>query len=381
MPFPPTHGGRVDTYRRLREAGTLADIDLVVTVNSLPPREDAEALARHVRRLEFVERERGPGAHLSLDPFQARSRRGLRTLALDGPYDLVLLESEHVSPILANTALRATLRAIRVHNDEVLYFGQLAAASRGFAKFVFFTLERLRCTWSVPAARDQADVLLFISEDEFRRAGSGRYGPRALMLPTPFHFDPVARAPGSAEILFVGSLFMENNWRAVTWYLEEVHARVRADLPDCVFTVAGNCTGVPEARLAWLRRQPQVRLVESPASIGPLYARAAVFVNPMLHGAGTKMKTLNAIEAGVPVVSTTIGAEGLGLVPGEHLLVADDPDSFARAIVDALRDPGMASGRASRAADHLTARMSSLNVMRTVLERARAQAGSMKGSA
>jgi glycosyltransferase involved in cell wall biosynthesis len=379
MPFPPTHGGRVDTYRRLREAATLADIDLVVTVNTLPPREDVDALARHVRRIEFVERERGLAAHLSLQPFQARSRRALRALPLGGPYDLVLLESEHVAPVLANASLRATSRAIRVHNDEVLYFAQLAASSRGLAKFVFFTLERLRCRWSVPAAWDQADFLLFISEDEFRRAGGGRYGDRAHMLPTPFHFEPVDRVDGGTEILFVGSLFMENNWRAVTWYLEEVHARVRAAVPGCGFTVAGNCTGVPAARLDWLRRQPQVRLVESPESIAPLYARAAVFANPMLHGAGTKMKTLNAIEAGVPVVSTTIGAEGLGLVTGEHLLVADDADGFARAIVDALGDPGTARERASRAAAHLTARMSSLNVMRTVLERARS--GSMKGAA
>ncbi|MEX2314453.1 MAG: glycosyltransferase family 4 protein, partial [Thermomicrobiales bacterium] len=72
----------------------------------------------------------------------------------------------------------------------------------------------------------------------------------------------------------------------------------------------------------------------------PHLARASVAVVPLHAGGGTRLKILEAFASGVPVVSTTIGAEGLDLVPGEHLLIADTPDTFASAVIDALRDTG-----------------------------------------
>jgi glycosyltransferase involved in cell wall biosynthesis len=73
-----------------------------------------------------------------------------------------------------------------------------------------------------------------------------------------------------------------------------------------------------------------------------LYQRAAVFVNPVLRGAGIKLKTIHALQAGVPVVSTSIGMEGTGLIDGTHLLMADSADDFVRMVASLLQNRSLA---------------------------------------
>jgi glycosyltransferase involved in cell wall biosynthesis len=73
-------------------------------------------------------------------------------------------------------------------------------------------------------------------------------------------------------------------------------------------------------------------------SVAPYLARGTLFVAPLRQGGGTRMKLIEALAAGIPVVTTSLGAQGLGAVPGRHLLIADDPAAFAETVVKALAD-------------------------------------------
>jgi glycosyltransferase involved in cell wall biosynthesis len=73
-------------------------------------------------------------------------------------------------------------------------------------------------------------------------------------------------------------------------------------------------------------------------ALEPYYARATLFVSPMRVGGGILLKNIDAMAAGCPVVTTSIGNEGVGATPGRDLVTADDPDAFARAVVRLLRD-------------------------------------------
>src|SRR5437899_2078089 len=137
------------------------------------------------------------------------------------------------------------------------------------------------------------------------------------------------------------------NEYAVRYFLEAILPRVRDEVPDASFTVAGRRPG---ASLVAAAEASGALVTGTVPDVRPYLAEGAVYVVPLRIGGGTRLKIFEALAAGKAVVSTTVGAEGLPLVPGVHFLQADDPGEFARAVVSLLRDPGRrrALGEAGR---------------------------------
>ena len=133
------------------------------------------------------------------------------------------------------------------------------------------------------------------------------------------------------------------NAEGVRWLLREVWPLVRAEVPDARMLVVG---GSPPADV----EGPGVEVPGRVPELAPWFARASVVVIPILSGAGIRLKVLDALASGKAIVSTTMGAEGAVVEDGEHLVLADDPAAFARAVVALLRDPARAAslGAAAR---------------------------------
>jgi glycosyltransferase involved in cell wall biosynthesis len=110
-----------------------------------------------------------------------------------------------------------------------------------------------------------------------------------------------------------------------------------SDIRDYQFLAAGNSRG---GNIDWFYSLAQshanIKVFDSPKDITPLYDQSAVFVNSMLHGAGVKIKNIDAIQNGLPVVTTTVGNQGTGLVDGIDIMVKNDPRLFAQDIRELL---------------------------------------------
>lgn len=130
----------------------------------------------------------------------------------------------------------------------------------------------------------------------------------------------------SKHVVFIGSLFMPNNREAIQWYLAHIHPLMLKE-PDYKFIVAGNSR---KQSLSWLEGYDMTNVVvyDTPKTLDDIYKQGYLFVNPMQNGAGVKLKTIEAIQNGLPVISTSIGYEGTGLVDNEHIMVADQPEQF-----------------------------------------------------
>ena len=168
----------------------------------------------------------------------------------------------------------------------------------------------------------------------------GRLGaPNAAVVPNGYP-RPAAVPPvpqdGPPTLLMVGKLGYEPNLDGAYAFVEQVLPRIRAALPDARLRLVG---GYPRsADVAWLAGQPGVTVVGEVPDVAPELARASAVVVPLRYGGGTRIKILEAFAYCRPVVSTTVGVEGIDAVPGEHLLVADRPDDFAAACVRLLCD-------------------------------------------
>ncbi|WP_051221499.1 glycosyltransferase [Conexibacter woesei] len=198
------------------------------------------------------------------------------------------------------------------------------------------------------AAYGAADGLIAVSEDDAAalRALAPEVPVAVISLVHPE--EPEGPGPQAREgALFVGNFRHAPNVDAALFLVGEVWPRVRAVLPEARLTLAG---GAPPPEVRALAGDG-VEVTGWVPAIAPLLEAARVSVAPLRYGAGVKGKIGEAMAHGVPVVTTTIGAEGMGLVDGEHALVVDDPQGLADAIValhcdDALWRAIGAAGRA-----------------------------------
>ncbi len=141
---------------------------------------------------------------------------------------------------------------------------------------------------------------------------------------------------GKAVLVFTGKMDYRPNVDAVLWFADAVFPRVRAMRPEARFVVVGQ---KPHARLARLKDMPGVTLTGWVPEIKPYLHAASVYVTPLRMGSGTRFKVLQAMASGVPVVSTSLGAEGIKLTAGQDILLADNAADFADAVLGLLGNP------------------------------------------
>jgi polysaccharide biosynthesis protein PslH len=136
----------------------------------------------------------------------------------------------------------------------------------------------------------------------------------------------------NAEILFCGSMDYYPNEEGLLWFYNHVFPLVRMAIPHIILTLVGTIQ-IKES-YEKLLNDPAVKFEGRVADLKYFYYRASVCIAPLLSGSGTRLKILEAMSFGNPVVSTSIGAEGICTEDGKHLMIADDPDGFARKVIE-----------------------------------------------
>jgi glycosyltransferase involved in cell wall biosynthesis len=143
------------------------------------------------------------------------------------------------------------------------------------------------------------------------------------------------RMPEKA-LVFTGTMDFRPNVDAVLWFARQVLPRVRTEMPGVRFFVVGQR---PHRRLDSLQSDPAITLTGWVRDPRPYIAQAAVYVAPLRIGGGTRLKLLEAMAMGKPVVATSLGAEGYPVTDGRELLLADTPEDFATTVLGLLRAP------------------------------------------
>lgn len=194
------------------------------------------------------------------------------------------------------------------------------------------------------------DLITMVSEAD-RLATIESVGHRPLVEVVPNGVDCAHNHPGLAQprpnaLVYNGSLTYSANYDAMQWFLAEVWPQVRAERPDAALTITGSTAGVDLARLAL---DQSVTLAGHVPDVRIPVAEASLAIAPIRQGGGTRLKILEAMALGTPVAATSKGAEGLDVVDGEHLLLADDPQRFAAAVLRLLADDALAARLAANA--------------------------------
>lgn len=358
IPFPLDTGGRIKTYYTLRSLSSRHEVHCHTFIRHEDQTRYAAALEPHC-------------ASLTLHRIPATRSREVRALARSLATGMPFTVARHfdraaLEQLLAhNRALRfdaayydhLSMLAYRphlglpaiydAHNLEFRLVQRYAEAA-GVGPLRWFSEREWRVLRRYEQQVCKGCALVFaVSEVDAR-------GIRALTDPDPpvrvlpiavdaagtVPVDTLTREPA---LLLIGGLHWPPNADAARHFVEEIWPLIRRDTREATLTVVGR-DDAAVARL--LRRTPGVRVTGYVEDVTPFFARARAVVVPLRSGGGMRAKILETLARGVPIVSTTLGFEGIDAVPGVHLLAADAPAEFVHQIGRVFHDDALALGLA-----------------------------------
>jgi len=374
FPYPLTGGGSRDIYPRikfLKEKGY--NIDLVATSKDKVSDLAIASMKKLVDDVKIVYRSSSVSDLISCIPFQCSSRGDLSKIKFSTTYDIVILETEYVGEILKNKTLCSKKIILRLHNNEKLITGYHFKSANGILRKIAFIAEYFKIGRYSAHIAKQCDQLWFISDKEYKSEylslKSCAHSVKRISAPLIVEKGQMKEPILETNIVFyVGTLNIEINYEGILWYLKNVHPKL-FDIHGYKFVLAGKATGAIKAGIERLVSQFNNVVFDTQADeISEYYAQAGAFINPIQRGAGVKIKTVDAIVEGLPVVTTNAGAEGIGIKHNIHAIITDDAYEYAQGIRKVLADKEFAKKMVLSAQDLLKEKNTGEPIVRALLE-------------
>jgi GT2 family glycosyltransferase/glycosyltransferase involved in cell wall biosynthesis len=373
---PPVHGGAVFMYQTLRDLAQLAETHVIALLDWPWQARDNEELRGFCASAECLVR---PSAE-TIDT-GSRLPYAVREIAIDDLDWLIhrqlyrqridVLQLEYTPMAQYRGAYRRIAVALFEHD---IYFQSVARGlGSPFGQFDglkarFEYLRALRYELRTLPQCDRVQVCTPANREYLLSFLPGlapkvRAGLRAGIEAARYSFRPRGREP--LTMLFLGSFRHAPNRAALDWFLRRAMPLILARQPEARLAVVGS--DPPPARgLAGL--EGRVEILGNVEDVRQPLARYAVFVCPILSGSGVRVKLLEAFAAGIPAVSTTIGAEGLARRQGEFCLLADRPAEFADRVLELFENPEQGAEMAARARAEVEAHWAMAAITRKLVE-------------
>ena len=358
--LPLDKGGNLRTWHLMKQIAQRHEITFLAFSQPHLPAADFDGMrevAAHVERVPREEPARGSwrfyldvALHL-LDPlpytigrYRSRAFRSrLRQLTVSGGFDLIVCD---FLPPAVNMPKDLPCPAVLfTHNVESEIWRRHAETAvtrlsrwlyrlqhRRMLRFEGRTLGRFRGVLAV----SENDVQTFARLFPYALSQAAEAVPTGVDVPFFAASSDEASQEHASHLVFTGWMDWLPNEDAMLFFCRQILPLVRAQVPDVTVAIIGRA---PSAAVRALADIDGVSVTGRVEDVRPHVQAGAVFIIPLRVGGGTRLKIFEAMAMGKAVVSTTVGAEGLPVVDGTHLLLADGPAAFAKAVVSLLRDP------------------------------------------
>lgn len=361
LPFPLDAGGKIKTYATLRAIARKHNVFLAAFTQKRGGRADAVRLKKQlglkrvftlfhpvVAEVNFrqhlwtmVRSIPTPFPYAVYKFFHPAMKRHIDAIVSATRFDCVWIDHASMIPYLPQ---KIPARILEMHNAEHVLYARVAKEEARIHWKLFFFLESLKYKRFLARALGAFDHVFAISRTD-KNALDALCPTTISVLPPAI---PAARAGkkhhGPPSMLFVGLLTWYPNKMGVRWYIDKVAPIIRKKIPEATTIVVGQY-----ARAKFFRPPSDVRLVGYAKSLQPHIRRASVCIVPLHSGSGVRIKILEAMAHGVPVVSTTIGAEGIEATDEKIMMIADTPEDFAQAVISLLKNEDFRHRTAVRA--------------------------------
>ncbi len=350
-PYPPNNGARIRVYNLIRHLASQHEIDLISFTTEPVDQRKLDGMRTYCRKVWFAdyEPERNGPMSKALGYFSSRPRsvvssyhkelqRQIDDAERKGGYDLLI--SSQIDMAAYTQRWQASPKIFEELELTTLYERSMEGQSAP---------ERLRnqLTWwkltrYLPGVMKDFQGCTVVSEQERMRAlGVMPDACPVEVIPNGVDVDSYREDYGQREadtLVYSGALTYSANMDAMQYFLRDVFPVIKKRRPNARLLITGSTKAVDLSRLPIVEGVEFTGYVED---IRPVIARSQASIVPLRIGGGTRLKILEALALGTPVVSTSKGAEGLDLTPGQDFIAADTPQAFAAAILDLLESPSL----------------------------------------
>jgi sugar transferase (PEP-CTERM/EpsH1 system associated) len=371
---PVDKGGKIRSYHLLKQLKTTHQITyLTLDDGSAPPDavDDASEYCHDLIRIPHATREKfSAGFYVELAanmvsslPYAIRKYKTVEmTRAVEatekGNFDVVICD--FLAPAVNLPEKLQTPVVLFQHNVEAEiwrrhYEVQTNAIKKRYLYWQWRKMqnfERIAC--------HRMDRVVAVSEADSRMMERDYGLQKVYDIPTGVDVDFFkpngAASPRPNSLVFTGSMDWLPNEDAINYFTQQILPLIKNSIPDVNITVVGRN---PSRKLQELgQRESSITVTGRVDDVRPFMENAAAYVVPLRIGGGTRLKIYEALAMGKPTISTTVGAEGLDIEDGEHILLADTPAEFANAVVRVFTEPQFAQQLGSRAAKTVRERFS-----------------------
>lgn len=355
LPYPPDSGPKVKTWNVVKYLAQRHRVTLVSFVRG-DQREDIQVLERLCAGGVYIvpmERSKvGDAIHmlrslLTGQPFlmirddRAAMRHLVGRLTAEQRFDVVHADQLNMAQYAARVSGAA--KVLDAHNALWLLYRRLwETVHPGPQKWLLGRDWRLLKAYEGRICRE-FDAVLAVSQED--RAALEEAAGRAVditVIPIAIDTEEVAlveRVPEPRHVLHIGTMYWPPNIDGVRWFVRDVWPLIRKRRPDAQFDIVG--ARPPREIVALGGDETGINVTGYVPDPTPYLRRAALMVVPLRAGGGMRVKILNALAQGIPVVSTTLGCEGIAVTPGWDALLGDTPETFAAQVLRVLNDPDL----------------------------------------
>ena len=350
--IPPQNGGALRCYHLCTELSTYFDVTLITLQ---PARSIDDTNFKNITILN-------PAKPLKFDGFKTKLINALKYRwymgTLKGPAEATVLDfypvlkqlyktetfdyvlMEHLSSMALGKAIKNwwpnALRILDQHNVDHLLYKQSHDLRIKKNKKTFDRLKYLESHMHT-----YADYFLACSTKdvtELLRLNKNRI--KGLLVPNGTTQKKVIEKDFSEpNLIFCGSLDYAPNKNGLLWFYEMIWPKLKMTVKGITLTVIGR-NGQDNA-YAPLKIDPQINFIGEVKDVTPYYLKNNIAIVPLLEGSGTRLKILEAMSFGLPVISTCIGAEGIDYIENKHIIIANDPIAFQQVIIDTVNKPAI----------------------------------------
>jgi glycosyltransferase involved in cell wall biosynthesis len=355
LPYPPDSGPKVKTWNVLKYLAQQHAVTLVSFV-----RGDQSADVAHLRRycaaVHTVPITRGalpdglallrslvngqPWMMVRDDRVEMRAL--VDKLAADNQFDVVHADQHNMCQYAARVP--GAFKLFDAHNALWVLYKRLAETMpHGPRRWLLERDWRLLKTYEADLCRDFDATTVVIEED--RAALETALGARSTIAVIPITVDTdeeqrVTRKPEAGRVVFAGTMYWPPNIDGVQWFAREVWPLIRRQRSETAADILGSR---PPAEIVALGQNGSgLNVTGYVDSLVPYLQQCGVFIVPLRAGGGMRVKILNALSHGLPIVSTTLGCEGIQVTHEKDILIADTPPAFAEAVLRVLNEPALA---------------------------------------
>ena len=353
IPYPPVAGDLIRNYNLIRCVASHHQVSVVGFVDENEPSENISALQKFCERVETA-----PLPHrskmaripwvlryfLAGIPFEFEFLRSellgkkIKHLMSDIDFDIVQFEHSRMAPYLSALPLEdRSKRVLTFHNVAASQYKRISNIAQTPVGRMRTWVYSHMLRWWEPRYAERFDRCITVSEND--RMELLKANPR-LKIDVVSNginakeYRPLDHNSCKPALLFVGSLGYAPNADGIIWFCNNILPHLRNEIDDIQVWIVGISPPPEVIKL----NGDGVHVTGRVDDVVPYYEKSAISIVPLRAGGGTRLKILESMALGRPVVSTTIGCEGLDVIDGHHLLIGDSPEQFARNVTRLLKD-------------------------------------------